>query len=807
MTTFECMGEYSWGISVGIAAGLAAVCWWIYYAHLRDAPLSHRWLLPTLRGLAVALCVLMLAGPTLRHRSWNGSPNRVTVLLDATQSMRWNDRQSADADPARSRFERAARLLLAENGQFLKTLSQRSEVAVSRFAGTRTVPLWASSLAQSHPLPDDASPWLPQQWLSPTALGDLLTGIEPEREAVDQDGAANKSDDATASDNVASVDAVVLLTDGRTNAGSSPLEAVRQMAAQKRRLFVVGYGQTEEPNDLAITSIQCPERLLKTDLLRGVVVWKEQMPAGQLLELCIRAGDKVVWEQTVICQRRQQRSTEFAIPVRDLPMPAAQSPGGFEINEQSVTLRATIEAVAAAKDPPATSDVTLRPTETNADNNERPFHVRIATRQYRILILDGRARWESRYLRNALQRDPNWKVDAFILDPVAGRRPFSDSGEQSPLPETFEDLLRYDLLVMGELSIDTLPTAWLENLSRYVGDSGGGLLVIDGSHGSLRDAAWHELHRLLPVQWLSAQGQLPHPTSLQLTPAGEALEALRLESDSTANPHQLWRDLPGISFAAKVRANPGSETLLALDDDAASPVMVTQRFGAGRVVYLATDETWRWRYGVADLYHQRWWNQLARWAMRMPFAVQNEFLQLTTDRAQYETADPILVTARLRDQQGKGVVSGDVQVVCRRVEGSSQIVQTVSMRPDETIAGLYRATVTGLPAGSYELSVTAAGIPDRSLALACPVAVVAKDNPELQELACNEPLLRELAETTGGAYLHEEAGEQLLDLLLPLSHAETAETQTALAESYFWFVPVVLLLSVEWWLRKRAGLL
>ena len=34
-------------------------------------------------------------------------------------------------------------------------------------------------------------------------------------------------------------------------------------------------------------------------------------------------------------------------------------------------------------------------------------------------------------------------------------------------------------------------------------------------------------------------------------------------------------------------------------------------FGAGRVYYHAFDDSWRWRYEVADLYHVKFWNQLA----------------------------------------------------------------------------------------------------------------------------------------------------------------------------------------------------
>ena len=59
-------------------------------------------------------------------------------------------------------------------------------------------------------------------------------------------------------------------------------------------------------------------------------------------------------------------------------------------------------------------------------------------------------------------------------------------------------------------------------------------------------------------------------------------------------------------------------------------MVVTRRYGAGVVLYLGTDELWRWRYKVADTWHQRIWNQVARYAMPRPFAVSRAGIVKTT---------------------------------------------------------------------------------------------------------------------------------------------------------------------------------
>jgi hypothetical protein len=64
-----------------------------------------------------------------------------------------------------------------------------------------------------------------------------------------------------------------------------------------------------------------------------------------------------------------------------------------------------------------------------------------------------------------------------------------------------------------------------------------------------------------------------------------------------------------------------------------------------------------------------------------------------------------------------------------------------------------------------------------------------------------------MASATGGEYLREENISRLTDLLAPMSQGRVIESDTILWQSYWWFALVVLLLTAEWILRKRAGML
>ncbi|NND96761.1 MAG: hypothetical protein HKN47_05460, partial [Pirellulaceae bacterium] len=57
-----------------------------------------------------------------------------------------------------------------------------------------------------------------------------------------------------------------------------------------------------------------------------------------------------------------------------------------------------------------------------------------------------------------------------------------------------------------------------------------------------------------------------------------------------------------------------------------------------------------------------------------------------------------------------------------------------------------------------------------------------------------------------GTYVHESAASQLLEQIKPLSSGTVVESDILLWQSYYWFWAVMALLAVEWWLRKRSGL-
>ena len=98
-------------------------------------------------------------------------------------------------------------------------------------------------------------------------------------------------------------------------------------------------------------------------------------------------------------------------------------------------------------------------------------------------------------------------------------------------------------------------------------------------------------------------------------------------------------------------------------DGTLAPAVVTQTYGAGRILYLAFDETWRWRYKAADTYHQRIWNQLAKYVMPRPFAVSDEYLSVDTGGVSYDSGESAGIRVRLIGLDGKPATDATVDAL------------------------------------------------------------------------------------------------------------------------------------------------
>ena len=254
------------------------------------------------------------------------------------------------------------------------------------------------------------------------------------------------------------------------------------------------------------------------------------------------------------------------------------------------------------------------PDELLTEDNVGQVVVEFVDRPLRVLYVEGRPRWEYRFLKHILMREKTIRSSILL---ARGDGTFVQEGDvETPLPRTVEDFDPFDVIIIGDLparvfndqqvSPDPRPRHRPRRRRaldrRRVGDA-----RVVRQHTVGQAAALRHPAEVTPLDLSTGAVDLKPPPS-----AGD-LNVLRLRRRGEDEDGQWPKQLPALQWAQDVGklkdlAEPLAVTTLA--NDRTLPIVVRLRSGAGQSVYVATDDTFRWRLGTGNLYVQQFWVQL-----------------------------------------------------------------------------------------------------------------------------------------------------------------------------------------------------
>jgi hypothetical protein len=524
---------------------------------------------------------------------------------------------------------------------------------------------------------------------------------------------------------------------------------------------------------------------------------------------------------------------------------------GLSLGEQRIE-----PADLAGGDAPLPLTITIRPTQPGAArwrvvvepeepdliaaNNSAPIEIELVDRPLRVLYFDGYPRWEQRFIKNLLLREPSIRGTAMILSP--DRRYAQDGDEPlTSLPRTLEDWEPFDVVILGDFRADLLSKEQAETLKRHVATRGAGILWVAGPGSLPRTWASSPLADLLPMPISTAQGgaevaEIAEGVTLWRTPLAERLGVLELgdpdESGlspwpmAVSDPRTGWSILRWAQALTPDRLKATAEVLALGVPESAWPVAGTQplespatstlergiplvmsmRYGAGRVIYVGTDEVWRWRYGRGEALTERFWIPFIRALGRDRLARtgQSAILEITPRQARVD--QPVRLVVRLLDQ---ALVDRRAESIALRVRrmgpagGSTDAgVVRLSPEPGADARSAYAATWLATEPGRYRVEADDALLPGLVGEI-----VISHPDDELRRLETDHALLASLSEPNAGRALPAAGlGPALADLP---SRARTVEGEPDIET--LWDKPLALalllgLLAVEWIGRRLIKL-
>ena len=738
---------WSWALTLLACVAMLAVMWLAYPRKIRHLPTGWQRILIGLRLAILVLLVLLLLRPVVVFETNDKSEAVLYVLSDSSRSM-----QTEDVAGGGTRRQALLKTLLDADAD-LKAIAAKAEIRFRDYA----------DVVKATDSPADTTDG------SMTAIGRIL-------ELTSEEMGRSR------------VPAVILLGDGRQAASGSldvdPVQVARLFGRQQRAIYSVGYGSTEAATsslDLALEDLDLSREVFQGNVLVIRVRLKSLGAQGQKVTL------------RVLQENRTGKSDGESGPMEPVPLsPEAKSlvtvtPSEVD-QEQIVQLQIAPEQFGDIK---LAVEAEPLPGEVRKTNNRVDTIIRVRRGGIRVAYFDT-GRPEQKWIREI---NDSSRIQVDYQRVLAG-----NLSQRTQIPDRFFQPGNYDGYIIGDVPATAFSAEQMAGILKACNQGAG--LMMTGGHQNFGQGGYGRspLAALFPVELPPENQQLSQPQKMM--PARDSLSHYMLQIAPEQN-RERWEQLPPLPGAnLLVPRNNSLAQVLAVSDQG-FPLLIGHEVGPSRVLAFAGDETWRWCTSGFAEEHNRFWRQVVIWLTRKD-TDDEQPVWITATPRDLTPGQPTELTFGIRDEQKNPITDATFDLAVTDPKGK---VHNLTARAG---VGMSLADFTEtLEPGDYWARVRASRNGQALAGIAVTRFHVNARDPELDNPVADFSMLREISHASGGEFL---TAEQLVEKMevwgrdgLPgLSLAR--QQQQSLWDNWFVLLLLVLLMTTEWALRKKRGL-
>lgn len=472
--------------------------------------------------------------------------------------------------------------------------------------------------------------------------------------------------------------------------------------------------------------------------------------------------------------------------------------------------------------------------ETTTANNTASYLLRVVDEPIRVLVLEGKPYWDSKFFMRTLSSDPAIALDSVVklTDARFMRRTLS-SGNKNDIEtpsdperptgsavgdatsadnriETWkivpdasevlsdtEALKAYQVVVLGRDAEAFLTESALQSLQNWISRDGGSLVCYRGAPANQVN---QRLARMLPVRWAPARESR---FRVKLTDQGRDMNWLGVASYSAG----MLTQMPALASSARIDQAKPLAVILATSTagaEAESPAVVYQPYGSGRVVVIEGAGMWRWaflppQFKDHEQVYATLWPSLLRWLTSGANLMPGQQMMLRADKVRFATSEAATATLLARKEVGQAdlpniELTGD--------DGASKSFAPAAMGNEP---GLFRVTFGKLPAGRYQVKI--AGSPDDDASTRAAFDVRSYGEEQLN-LEARPDLMARIASDSDGAVLVRGTGDEIkAQFREHFVRTRPAQVERSPAWDRWWLLAgVVGLWTISWAVRRSGGL-
>jgi len=562
---------------------------------------------------------------------------------------------------------------------------------------------------------------------------------------------------------------VLLLSDGAWNTGAPPARVAQQYADQGSVIYGLTLGAEQKMPDLSLEVKEAPVIVETEEAFELIYRVVSSFPQAVTCQLRVKSGERVILQRDLLLEPREEQVISV---LHEIPSE------GEEV---------------------LVAELMSQESETLVENNRTETEVTARALKMRVLLVDTLPRWEYRFIRNAMIRDEKVEVSCLLLHPDLG--PGEGPHYITEFPELAE-LSKYDVILLGDIGVaeGQLSDQEVSNIAEVVRHQATGLILLPGSAGAQESLVKHkDLGGLYPVLFDQEMGgaHYPYASHLKLSQEGESSLLMNLSAYDNA---LVWEGLPGFTwYQPCLRLKAGATALAYHDKDrnayGAVPLVVTSRAGRGKVLYMGIDSSWKWRRGVEDRYHYRFWRQMSRWMAYQRSLTEGEQARLFLSQESPTEGDRLRLSLQAMNKDGRPADRELVRLLISSPGEREQIIPLVPTGQWGTFEGEQEIRT----AGAHQLAVEIGGerVAERTFTAQKAARETVGDPAEPE-------VMEELARITGGKAMPFAMRASMLTALEEVASPPLRYEFSPLAHQWGWYVALVGLLVLSWILRRLS---
>jgi hypothetical protein len=552
------------------------------------------------------------------------------------------------------------------------------------------------------------------------------------------------------------ISAVVIISDGVITEGTNPVFTAEKMGIP---VYTIGIGDSTRHNDVEIKNILFNEFIYAGTPTTIIASVANKGFAGKNVTVSLYENDKPVEQKSTSLSEDGIQNEEFTY-----------TPG--EGGEKKLT-----------------AVVSNLEGEFTKANNKKVFFINVLSNKIKVLLLSGSPSSDLAIMKTVLQEDPNLSVNSLTY--IASGKTIESAAKEKlidsadiffmigfPSKEVPDDIIKR-VLARNKPFLFTLTDAVDLNKLKYFQNDLAFTITRTGQ-------GFNE------VQPEITQDQAKNP----------------LLQNNSQNNINAWNNLPPVlQLNYQIIAKPEAEIIARIKINNVplnSPLILTKRIGTKRSVTILAKDIWRWKLETApkdlDLF-DRFISGTVKW---LNSSEDQKQVRIKTSKKIYALGEEIEFSGEVYDESFNPISDAEVSV---NITGSDQKSE---IRLNAVGSGLYEGKFQSNKSGDY----TFAGTADRGgkkIGTDAGRFNVGEIDVEMADPRMNYEFLSGIARQTGGQFFNYDNYSGLFEQLNKIN-SESSKEKITVSEINLWsdewlLALTILVFSIEWFIRKRAGML